>query len=290
MLDLYTDFTAVQAQLGAHVEVLEIDDLVGRVNAATASEVRAKQGEIQAMFEVADPADDPIAAPTEPQELDWAARVAVDLERLVHDFDLDGLTYYHRGEANEAGRVAAGVIVGSCLLTARGVVTSGEGDLKTNLAQLILDRRGAGGSFTEYHALDFEEDFVLMGHDGPGHIAIADERPVLRGLRLYHGKRGAGVSVEFQVQPGPVTILGCTQTRDGRLELICAEGESIRGSTFEIGNTNSRLRVQMPPAEFLEAWCEEGPTHHVALGIGHRAAEVERLASLCKLEFALVGD
>lgn len=290
MLDLYTDFTAVQAQLGTHVEVLEIDDLVGRVNAATASEVRAKQGEIEAMFEVADPAGDPIAAPIEPQELDWAARVAVGLERLVHDFDLDGLTYYHRGEANEAERVAAGVIVGSCLLTARGVVTSGEGDLKTNLAQLILDRLGAGGSFTEYYALDFEEDFVLMGHDGPGHIAIADERPVLRGLRLYHGKRGAGVSVEFQVQPGPVTILGCTQTRDGRLKLICAEGESIRGSTFEIGNTNSRLRFQMPPAEFLEAWCEEGPTHHVALGIGHRAEEVERLASLCKLEFALVGD
>jgi L-arabinose isomerase len=289
MLDLYTDFTAVQAQLGAHIEVLEIDDLVARVNAASTAEVRAKQQEIEEMFELADPAGDPIAAPIEPAELDWAARVAAGLEALVGDFDLDGLTYYHRGADNEAERVAAGVIVGSCLLTARGVVTSGEGDLKTNLAQLILDRLGAGGSFTEYYALDFEDDFILMGHDGPGHIAIAHERPVLRGLRLYHGKRGAGVSVEFQVRRGPVTILGCTQSREGRLRLVCAEGESIHGSTFKIGNTNTRLRFRLPPAEFLEAWCEQGPTHHVALGIGHRAEEVKRVASLCELEFAEVG-
>jgi len=288
MLDLYTDFTAVQAQLGVHVEVLEIDDLIERVNAATAGKLRTKQEEIEEMFELTDPAGDPIASPIEPEELEWAARVAVGLEKLVQDFDLDGLTYYYRGAGNEAERVAAGVIIGSCLLTARGVVISGEGDLKTNIAQLILDRLGAGGSFTEYYALDFEKDFLLMGHDGPGHIAIAQERPVLRGLSLYHGKRGAGISVEFQVQRGPVTILGCAQSREGRLKLICAEGESIRGATLRIGNTNSRLRFRMPPAEFLEAWCEQGPTHHLALGIGHRAEEVQRVASLCRLDFALV--
>ncbi|MFL5862365.1 MAG: arabinose isomerase [Solirubrobacteraceae bacterium] len=290
MLDLYTDFTAVQAQLGGHVEVLEIDDLVARVHAASESEVTAKKAEIRGMFEFADPGEDPIAAPIEPEELDWTARVAVGLQRLAEDFRLDGLTYYHRGvDHNDAERVAAAVIVGNCLLTAGGVVTSGEGDLKTNLAQLILDRLGAGGSFTEFYALDFDKDFILMGHDGPGHVAIAQERPVLRGLRLYHGKHGAGVSVEFQVRYGPVTILGCTQTRDGRLKLICAEGESLPGPTFHIGNTNSRLRFRRPPAEFLERWCAEGPTHHVALGIGHRGHELEQVAAMCGIEFAAGG-
>ncbi len=289
MLDLYTDFTAVQAQLGAHVEVLEIDDLVERVQAATNEEIVAKRDEIGEMFEFADPAGDPIATAIEPEELEWAARVAVGLDRLTRELALDSLTYYHRGADNEAERVAAGLIVGSCLLTARGIVTSGEGDLKTNLAQLILDRLGAGGSFSEYYALDFDENFVLMGHDGPGHLAIAQERPVLRGLRVYHGKRGAGISVEFQVRHGPVTIVGCTQTAQGRLKLICAEGESISGPTFQIGNTNSRLRFALPPGEFLEAWCAEGPTHHVALGIGHRSDEVACVASLCGLDFASVG-
>jgi L-arabinose isomerase len=289
MLDMYTDFTAVHAQVGAHVEVLEIDDLGARVAAAGDEEIAAKQAEIHDAFAFADPSSDPIAAPIEDHQLDWASRVAVGLDRLVADFDLDGLTYYYRGlDGNEAERLGAGVIVGNSLLTARGVPTSGEGDLKTNLAQLILDRLGAGGSYTEYYALDFQENFVLMGHDGPGHIAIAQERPTLRSLKLYHGKRGAGLSVELQVRHGPVTIVGCTQTAGGRLKLLAAEGESIAGATFRIGNTNSRLRFGAPPAEFFEAWCAEGPTHHVALGVGHVAAEVMAVGRLLGLETVVV--
>jgi L-arabinose isomerase len=290
MLDLYTDFTAVHAQIGAHVEVLEIDDLAARAAAASSDEIAAKEAEIRAMFDFADPSGDPIAGPISDEQLAWSARVAAGLDRLVADFDLDGLTYYYRGvDGNEAERLGAGVIAGNSLLTARGVITSGEGDLKTNIAQLVLDRLGAGGSFTEYYGLDFEHDFILMGHDGPGHVAIAQERPTLRALKLYHGKSGGGLSVEFKVRYGPITIVGCTQTADGRLKLIVGEGESIPGDTLRIGNTNSRLRFGAPPAEFFEAWCAEGPTHHVALGVGHVGAEVQRVAALLGLECAQVG-
>jgi len=290
MLDLYTDFTAVQAQTGAHVEILEIDDLGARVAAATAGEVNAKLDEIRAMFTFADPSSDPIAGPIDDEQLDWSAWVAVGLDRLAVDFDLDALTYYYRGlGGNEAERLGAGVIVGNSLLTARGIPTAGEGDLKTNLAQLVLDRLGAGGSYTEWYALDFAEDLTLMGHDGPAHIAIAEGRPTLRSLKVFHGKRGAGLSVETKVRFGPVTIVGCTQTADGRLKLIIAEGESVPGATMRIGNTNSRLRFALPPAELLERWCAEGPTHHVALGVGHRAEEVRRVAQLLDLEWTRVG-
>jgi L-arabinose isomerase len=128
-----------------------------------------------------------------------------------------------------------------------------------------------------------------MGHDGPGHVAIAQERPVLRALKLFHGKRGAGLSVELEVRHGPITILGMTQTANGALKLVAAEGESIAGPTFRIGNTNSRLRFASPPAEFFERWCAEGPTHHVALGVGHRVEELRRVATLLELPFAVVG-
>ncbi len=290
MLDMYADFTAVHAQLGAHVEVLEIDDLGARVGAVGDDEVAAKQAEMRAMFDFADPSDDPIAGPIEDDQLDWSARVAAGLDRLAADFDLDALTYYYRGiDGNEAERLGAGVIVGNSLLTARGIPTAGEGDLKTNVAQLILDRLGAGGSYTEYYALDFADDFVLMGHDGPMHVAIAEGRPTLRSLLLYHGKRGAGLSVEAKVRFGPVTIVGCTQTAEGTLKLLVAEGESIPGETFRIGNTNSRLRFGLRPAEFLEAWCAEGPPPHVALGVGHVADEVEKVAALLGLPSARVG-
>src|SRR5215207_4232221 len=290
MLDMYSDFTAVHGQLGAHVEVLEIDDLGARVPPAGDAAVAAKLEEIRDVFAFADPGADPIAGPIEDEQLDWSARVAVGLDRLVADFELDALTYYYRGiDGNEAERLGAGVIVGNSLLTARGVPTAGEGDLKTNLAQLVLDRLGAGGSYTEFYALDFAEDFVLMGHDGPAHVAIAQEQPTLRALMLYHGKRGAGLSVEFKVRYGPVTIVGCTQTADGRLKLLVAEGESVEGETFRIGNTNSRLKFSLDPAEFFETWCEHGPTHHVALGVGHVAGDVRNVARLLGLEYAQVG-
>jgi L-arabinose isomerase len=289
MLDLYSDFTQVHAQTGAHVEVLEIDDLVERVESADAEAVARKGDAIRETFDLAEGGVDPIAVEITPEVFEWSARVAVGLDRLVEDFELDGLTYYHRGVGgNIAERVAAGLIVGNSLLTARGVPAAGEGDLKTNLAMLLLDRLGAGGSYTEFYALDFEEEFVLMGHDGPGHLAIADGRPVARALALYHGKAGAGLSIEMTVRLGPVTILGVTQTADGRLKLLAAEGESIAGPTFRIGNTNSRIRFASEPTAFFDAWCAEGPTHHVALGIGHQLSRVRKVADLLGLELAVV--
>jgi L-arabinose isomerase len=289
MLDMYSDFTQVHAQTGAHVEVLEIDDLVERVESVDAATVERKGEEIRATFDLADAGVDPIAHEITPEVFEWSARVAAGLDRLVADFELDGLTYYYRGVGgNRAERVAAGLIVGNSLLTARGIPASGEGDLKTNLAMLLLDRLGAGGSYTEFYALDFDEEFILMGHDGPGHLAIAEGRPVARALKLYHGKAGAGLSIEMKVRLGPVTILGCTQTADGRLKLVVAEGESIPGPTFRIGNTNSRIRFASGPRTFFDAWCAEGPTHHVALGVGHQLARVRKVADLLGLDLAVV--
>jgi L-arabinose isomerase len=281
MLDMYADFTTLHAQLGAHIEVLEMDDLAKRVAAATAQEVSVKLATVRELFDV--DTDVP------PDDLHWAAVVATGLDRLAVDFALDGLTYYYRGlDGNEFERLGAGLILGNTLLTARGVPASGEGDLKTCLAMLMLDRLGAGGSFTEFYAMDFRENFLLMGHDGPGHIAISDARPVLRRLALYHGKRGAGVSVEFKVKTGPVTILGLTQTADGSLKLVAAEGESLPGPTLRIGNTNSRVGFGPGPAEFVNRWCAEGPTHHCALGVGHHMARIGKLASLLKIQLAEV--
>jgi L-arabinose isomerase len=290
MLDMYSDFTQVHAQTGVHVEVLEIDDLVERVDSADPAAIERKGEEIRATFDLAVAGVDPIADEITPEVFEWSARVAVGLDQLVDDFELDGLTYYYRGVGeNAAQRVAAGLIVGNSLLTARGIPASGEGDLKTNLAMLLLDRLGAGGSYTEFYALDFDEEFILMGHDGPGHLAIADGRPVARALKLYHGKAGAGLSIEMKVRVGPVTILGCTQTAGGRLKLLAAEGESIPGPTFRIGNTNSRIRFATGPRMFFDEWCAEGPTHHVALGVGHQLSRLRKVADLLGLELSTVA-
>lgn len=280
MLDMYSDFTMVSTQTGAHIEILEMCDLDACVRVVTDAEWRAKLKIAEEIFTLED-----VSA----ESLEWAARVAAGLDRLVEKFDLDGLTHYYRGLGGNAyERLGAGMILGNSLLTARGIPASGEGDLKNCLAMMIMDRLGAGGSFTEFYAMDLKEQFVLMGHDGPGHLAISGKKPVLRGLRLYHGKRGDGVSVEFSVKTGPVTLLAVTQTAEGSLKLITAEGESLPGPILRIGNTNSRLRFPLGPREFVNRWCEEGPTHHCALGVGHTGKVIQGFSDLTGLPLVKV--
>jgi L-arabinose isomerase len=277
MLDMYSDFTQHHAQLGTHVEVLEMCDLQERVDGVGDAEIEAKLDEARQLFQIDESAGD--------AELRWACRVAAGLDRLVADFELSALAYYYRGSrGNEYEQLGAALTLGNTLLTARGIPASGEGDLKNAVAMKIMDVLGTGGSFTEFYAMDFAESFVLMGHDGPGHIAISDRKPILRGLGLYHGKAGSGVSVEFNVQTGPVTILGCTQTRDGNLKFLFAEGESLPGPILQIGNTNSRIRFNLPPAAFVDAWCAEAPTHHCALGVEHVAGKLHKFARLQGLQ------
>lgn len=282
MLDMYSDFTMHQAQLGLHVEVPEMDNLKDRVDESSDEEVSARLDEARDTFEVDGSVDE--------GELEWSARVSCGLDRLAGDFDLDALAYYRGTNGSAYERIGAGMILGNSLLTARGIPASGEGDLKNAVAMKVMDSLGAGGSFTEFCAMDFNEGFVLMGHDGSGHVAISDRKPVLEGLGVYHGKAGHGVSVEFGVKTGPVTIFGVTQTRDGLLKMLAAEGESLPGPTMKIGNTNSRLRFGLPPADFMNAWCEEGPTHHCALGVGHHAGTLGKAARLLGLEFVAVGE
>ncbi len=282
MLDMYSDFTQHHAQLGTHIEVLEMCDLDERVVAATDADVRRKDDELRSIFDISqDSPSDPLAKKPSAEEMTWACRVAVGLDRLAEDFDLQGLTYYYRGlNQNRYERLEAGLIAGCSLLTARGIPCSGEGDLKNCQAMKIMDLLGAGGSYTEIYAMDFRQGFILMGHDGPFHLAIADGRPVLRGLGLYHGKRGFGVSVEASVRKGLVTILGLTQTAAGTLKFLVAEGESLGGEHLQIGNTNSRIRFRSDPTTFINRWCAEGPTHHCALGVGRQLARIEKAASL----------
>jgi L-arabinose isomerase len=286
MLDLYSDLTMAQAQTGMHVEVMEIGDLQRLVGEVTAADIAAKHAEVTAMFEISsDSSSDPIARRPTDEQLEWSCRVAAAQERLVRQFDLDALAYYYHGAPDSAEeRLQAGFIVGHSLLTAKGVPCAGEGDLKTAIAMKIGDVLGVGGSFTEIVVVDYDDETIVLGHDGPFHIAIAEGKPVLRGLGLFHGKQGTGVSVEAKVRSGAVTTLNVTQTRDGRLKLISGEGTATDGPTMKIGNTQTAVRFPRHPDEHMSHWFAHAPTHHCAMSVGHNAATFAKVAELMGLD------
>jgi L-arabinose isomerase len=277
MLDIYSDLTQQCATFGGHAEFIEVDELAALRRAVTQAQIKARTAEFYKVFDV-----QPDCLPAEVQR---AARTSVALDKLVRDHDLGSMAYYYQGTGNfENENAISSIILGNSLLTARGVPVAGEYEIKNAQALKILDSFGIGGSFTEYYAMDFNDDVVLMGHDGPGHIAIAEGKTKVRPLRVYHGKVGRGLSVEMSVKHGPVTLLAVVQGADGRLSLLHAQAESVPGPILEIGNTNSRYRFSLPAREFVNRWNECGPAHHCAVGVGHIAGKIEKLASLLGIQ------
>jgi L-arabinose isomerase len=282
MLDIYSDLTQQCAHFGGHIEIVEVDELAALRREVSAAQITARVDEFRSVFDVGPDCSEP--------ELARAARTSVALDRLVAEHDLGSLAYYYMGTGNAENEDAiSSIILGNSLLTARGVPVAGELEIKNAQAMKIMDSFGVGGSFTEYYAMDYDADVVLMGHDGPGHIAIAEGRTKVRPLSVYHGKVGRGLSVEMSVRHGPVTLLSVVQTRDGKLKLLAAEGESVPGPILEIGNTNSRYRFPGGARRFVNAWNAHGPAHHCAVGVGHLLPKLEKLAALLGLELARVG-
>jgi L-arabinose isomerase len=291
MLDMHSDPTAFTASFRCHIVQTEPDDLLRLERTVTDEEIEAKKVRILEMFDTPDPGSDPITRKLTEEDLHVAARVAVALDRFIEEKNLDGLAYYYEGEeGSEMRRLVSNLIVGNSLLTAAGFPMCGESDLKTCVAMLIEDRLDIGGSFAEFHPIDFNEGFVLVGHDGPHHINIAEGKPVLRSLVKYHGKPGSGASVEFKIKEGPITMLSIGQTYEGKFKFVLAEGESVRGPIPPTGNTNTRGYFKPDIRTFLKRWVAEGPTHHFALGIGHHAGTIAKIADILGVENVIVAE
>jgi len=291
MLDMQTDQTALTAAFGCHIVQCEADDLVRLGSQVTPAEIQHKCTQILDLFDTPDPSADPVTKKLTDDDLTTAAKVAVTLDKFIDLHQLDGLAYYYEGEPESPTRnLVTNLIVGNSLLTAAGFPMCGESDLKTCIAMLLMDRIDIGGSFAEFHPLDFREGFVLLGHDGPHHINIANGKPALRSLVKFHGKPGKGPSVEFKIKEGPITMLSIGVTANGRFRFILAEGESIPGAIPATGNTNTRGFFKPDVRTFLKRWVAEGPTHHFALGIGHRARALVRIANALGIESVIVNQ
>ena len=285
MLDMHTDATMLTSTFGSHVVECEANEIMFWYDLVTEEEVKAKEKVILDFFDTPDPVSDPISLKLNDTDLQVAAKVSVALDRFVKEKKLDGLAYYYDGPVDsELRKLMSNLIVGNSILTSNGFPMCGESDMKTLIAMLIMDRLGIGGSFAEFHPVDFLEDFVLVGHDGPHNISIADGKPVLRSLKKYHGKPGHGAGVEFKIKQGPITMLSINSTFDGKFKFIIAEGESIKGPIPPTGNTNTRGRFKPDVKTFLYRWMKEGPTHHFALGIGHHAESLEKIANYLNIE------
>ena len=275
MLDVYSDLTKQSSAFGTHIEIVEMCEVKKYRDAVTNDEVDEKIAEFQSTFEVIDACEE--------EELVRAAKTSIALDKLVENHDLGSLAYYYEGEnANEYENIVTSVIAGNTLLTGKNVPVAGEYEVKNAQAMKIMDAFGVGGSFSEFYAMDFNDDIVMLGHDGPAHFAIAEGNVQLVPLPVYHGKPGKGLSIQMTVKHGSVTLLSVVEGKDD-VFLLVAEGESVEGPVLQIGNTNSRYRFSIGTRAFMNEWSKQGPSHHCAIGVGHIANKIDKLGKILNL-------
>lgn len=280
MLDVYTDITQQSAVFGTHIELLEMCEVKKYRDAVTEAEVQEKIQEFHSAFDV--------SPECEPDEIERAARTSVALDKLVKNHNLGSMAYYYEGESgNDYENIVTSVIAGNTLLTGKNIPVAGECEVKNAQAMKIMAEFGAGGSFSEFYLIDFNDDVVMLGHDGPAHFAIAEGRVKLVPLPIYHGKPGKGLSIQMSVKHGPVTLLSVVEGKNG-VFLLVAEGDSVPGPVLEIGNTNSRYRFSIGVKKFINEWSKQGPAHHCAIGVGHIANKIEKLAMILGIEVVRV--
>lgn len=275
MLDVYTDTTKQSAVFGTHIELVEMCELKKYLDETTETEVATKIEEFNIAFDV--------SPECETTEIERAARTSVALDKLVAHHDLGSMAYYYEGESgNEYENIVTSIIAGNTLLTGKNIPIAGECEVKNAQAMKIMAEFGAGGSFSEFYLMDFKDDAVYLGHDGPAHYAIAEGRVNLVPLPVYHGKPGKGLSIQMTVKHGPVTLLSVVEGNDG-IFLLVAEGESVEGPVLQIGNTNSRYRFSIGAKRFMNEWSKQGPAHHCAIGVGYIAHKIEKLGRILNM-------
>ena len=289
MYDMHTDPALITKTFGCHVVLTEPDQVLPHYRSASEEDIRKTSETILEFFDTPDPVSDPVTEKLTEADLHVAARASVALDRFIKEWDLDGLAYYYEAEdGTEMRDMVTNFIVGNSLLCAAGFPMCGEFDLKTCVGMMIMDRLDVGGSFAEFHPVDFVQNTVLVGHDGPHHINVAEGRPVIRSLSKYHGKPGHGASVEFKLKVGPITMLSVSVNKEGNLKFVVAEGESIDAPIPPTGNTNTHGRFGPDIRRFLKRWMAAGPTHHFALGVGHQASAIRKVAGAFDIDFELV--
>ena len=279
MTDMPTDehrILKATGQLLCRPEVEEIEEAWKRV---TDEQIEDMYRQFRAFYDVDETVTD--------AHMYESAKIAVAFDEIIRKYGIDAFGFYWWGEKPYMTELRAQSALAVSRLAALGIPGVTEGDIKTAMAMKILDLLGGGGMFLEFFSCDFDEDFIMVGHDGPSNVNVAKGKPVLQNLTVHHGKTGEGLGIDFNMAEGPCTLLNLTQFgTDKTFKLIYSVGEVISGDILNIGNPNCRVRVEKPIPQFFNDWCQQGPGHHTALGVGDFSKEIEAFAE--KMNFDCV--
>lgn len=281
MTDLYIDETAFFDAFGTHTRHLTWDDIADAATRVADSEADARQQALRNAFEIPDEVE---GAP-----LRSIARVLAGLDRLIEAEGLCALPNHYEGAVRDDHvTVLAASNPAFSVLMAEGIACPVEGDIKVALAMLMLKAVAGTATLAELYSMDFEDDVVILGHSGAADITISRRKPTLKHSAVFHGKSGSGFLTQTFPKLGAMTLLSLTQDGDGRFVMVAAAGEIVDGPAMLLGDTNCRVRFAPGLRGFVNAWAEEGPTHHGVMAPGDHIDALRLVAKLFDVELRQV--
>lgn len=271
MTDMPTDEHRLLKATGQLIIRPEIEEIEEAYLAVTDEQLKKMYKEFREYYDVADNVQD--------EHMTESAKIAIAYDRVIKKHKIDAFGFYWWGKKPYMTELRAQAALGVSRLTTMGIPGVTEGDLKTAMAMKILDLIGGGGMFLEFFATNFEENIVLVGHDGPCNTNVAASKPKLQLLDVLHGKTGFGLGIDFHMNQGPCTLLNLSQFGTVTpFKLIYSIAEVVPGPILNIGNPNCRIKLEKSMQEFFNDWSQQGPNHHIALGVGDYSDEIEAFA------------
>ncbi|MCK5843817.1 MAG: hypothetical protein KAG97_03860 [Victivallales bacterium] len=279
MVDMPIDEPLMLKTMGKLVVRPEVEEILEAYERVTENQMDSMYDELREIYDV--------DASVTNEHLKFSARTAVAYEEIVRKYDIHAFGYYWWGEREIMTQLRCQSTLAVSRLAAMGRPGVTEGDVKTAMACKLMDLLGAGGMFIEFFSMDFDENFILMGHDGPSNINMAASKGRVQHLEVHHGKTGHGLGIDYDMKSGPATLLNITHSMtNDTFKLIYSHCEIVDGDVLSIGNPNCRVRVEKQIHEFIDEWCQEGPSHHCAIGYGHLGAQLEMVGEA--LDFDIV--
>jgi L-arabinose isomerase len=281
MTDLMVDTLSLRDMIGPVCWPIEPEKVAVAAEAMEAERVRAFMDSQAKMYDASEM----------PAELfDRSARLTLALLDTARAGEFDGLATFDQVWLTDP-RVGIIPSYGTGILCAEHVPVATEADVTTLTAMMVLQELAGDVTFLENYVIDFDEDAIILSHDGHGNPALAtDPKQVkIKPSIYYEGVNGRGAGLEFAYAPGAVTILSLIPLGDGEWRLIVGEGESLPMTPRPVAAPQMLFRYRNGSIEeFCDRWLLAGSPHHMALAYGHLSEQVAKVGALLGVEVVSV--
>jgi len=273
MGDFRIDETMLLAWLGVEATQVSLGLVAEYAQAAPPDDIERQKATDRETFEV----DSDVSE----GEHEAGARLEWALRRIALEYGLAGFAP-NFAAIMEDGRIAGLPFLASCKLLGDGIAIGGEGDAVGATVVAMMAWLTGAATFTETFTADFKHDAIWMNHMSEGNWKLARRDEPVRLVRADFPKTDpATVNLTFALEPGEVTLVNLATVADGRLKLICAEGEVLDFRVLEEYRTpNFKFRPAMRACDFLTQYSLAGGSHHMALAYGRQAATVEKIGAI----------